>query len=253
MILSLSIVVSPVKTLSRKSTKPKKRLSWRIEQEHWKRGLLELVGVDEAGRGPLAGPVVAAAVVFSRECCGSFPKKLRGINDSKQLDESEREHYYTQIKLHADAVGVGVVAPQEIDEINILQATMRAMTMAVEQVSEQLAAMDRQPELLLVDGNYFRTRLPYEYRTVVDGDAKSPMIAAASVIAKVTRDRIMCEFDGVYPAYNFARHKGYSTPEHRALIAAHGLSPIHRLSFRTVALQQGPPLYTELAPEDLLV
>src|SRR5439155_8838052 len=139
------------------------------------------------------------------------------------------ERLYTVIHKHASAVGVGIVSAQEIDEINILQATMRAMTLAVEEAVQQLK--EPEPELLLVDGNYFRTRLRYDFETVIDGDAKSPLIAAASIIAKVTRDRIMKEFDTVYPNYRFGKHKGYATKEHRTILEALGPSPIHRLTF----------------------
>lgn len=215
-----------------KKERERKPLSWRTERPHWKRGVYTIVGVDEAGRGPLAGPVVAGAVYFDYDKCQKFPKTLRDLNDSKQLVEEERERFYDLILKHARAWGVGIVSRQDIDTHNILRATMMAMTIAVDQVATQLSAENASPEMILVDGNYFRTALPYEYQTVIDGDAKSPLIAAASVIAKVTRDRIMVELDKVYPQYNFKSHKGYGTPEHLRLLKEHGPCPEHRLSFR---------------------
>jgi ribonuclease HII len=215
---------------SRKA-KPRKHLTWGIERAFWKRGLYSLVGIDEAGRGPLAGPVVAAAVIFPYELCQKFPKDLKGLTDSKQLSEAEREDYFEAIKCHAKAFGIGIVGQQTIDEINILRATMQAMTIAVEQVVTSLATTDDAPDVLLIDGNYFRTSLPYEYKTVIDGDAKSRLIAAASVLAKVTRDHIMKDLHEHYPEYNFKQHKGYGTREHRAALRAHGPCPIHRQSF----------------------
>jgi len=223
---------SASQTATKKRTSSKvKRISWRIERPHWQTGKRFLVGVDEAGRGPLAGPVVAAAVVFPYELCQKLPKGLRGLNDSKQVPEPERERLFEEIKTHALAFGIGVISGKEIDEINILRATMKAMTVAVDELASSLAAESCAPELLLIDGNYFRTTLPYEFQTVIDGDAKSPLIAAASILAKVTRDRIMKELDAIYPQYNFGKHKGYGTPEHRKAIKEHGLCPEHRISF----------------------
>jgi ribonuclease HII len=214
-----------------RKAKSRKPLTWGIERAFWKRGLHSLVGVDEAGRGPLAGPVVAGAVIFPYEICQKFPKDLKGLTDSKQLTEPEREDYFEAIKCHARAFGIGIVSPQVIDEINILRATMQAMTIAVEQVVTALAESDESPDVLLIDGNYFRTSLPYEYKTVIDGDAKSRLIAAASVLAKVTRDNIMKDLHEHYPEYNFKQHKGYATREHRAALKVHGPSPVHRQSF----------------------
>jgi ribonuclease HII len=208
-------------------------LSWKTERAHWKRGIFSILGVDEAGRGPLAGPVVAAAVYFDYDTCRKFPKSLRDLNDSKQLSEEERERFYNLIIEHARSWGVGIVSHEVIDRINILQATMQAMTIAVEQAAEHAL-----PELLLVDGNYFRTKLPYPYRTVKHGDAISPLIAAASVIAKVTRDRIMLELHEKYPVYHFASNKGYGVPAHLRALEKHGPCPEHRRSFRTERFQE---------------
>lgn len=227
------VAVEDTATASSARTAKRKYLTWGIERTYWKKGIFNLVGVDEAGRGPLAGPVVAGAVIFSQETCEKFPKDLKGLTDSKQLSETEREDFFEAIKCHALAFGVGIVSPQVIDEINILRATMQAMTIAVEQVAQSLSALDMTPEVLLVDGNYFKTALPYEFRTIVDGDARSRSIAAASVIAKVTRDTIMKDLDQHFPKYNFKQHKGYATKEHRRAIREHGPSPIHRRSFLT--------------------
>jgi ribonuclease HII len=217
--------------------KARPRLGWRIEKRHWKRSELVLVGVDEAGRGPLAGPVVAAAVSFERSRCKAFPIALHELDDSKMLNAETRDKLFDLIQEHADAIGIGIVEASEIDAINILQATMRAMTIAVEQLADRLMAKDRIPECLLVDGNYFRTTLRYPFETIVGGDGKSPHIAAASVIAKVTRDRIMMALHAQYPQYNFAQHKGYGTPAHCAAIREFGMSEVHRKSFRTKSLQ----------------
>jgi len=232
-------------------TRARKPLSWNTERAHWKRGIYSIIGVDEAGRGPLAGPVVAAAVFFDYDKCRNFPKSLRDLNDSKQLLEKEREHFYKLILKHARSWGVGIVSHEVIDKINILQATMRAMTIAVDQAAEKLAAENILPELLLVDGNYFRTTLPYEYRTIVDGDAKSPLIAAASVLAKVTRDRIMVELHEQYPHYNFKSNKGYGVPEHLRALKEHGPCPIHRCSFRPDRFQEEMAFETILTEEAL--
>jgi ribonuclease HII len=228
------------------------RLSWKTERTHWKRGIFSIMGVDEAGRGPLAGPVVAAAVLFDYEKCKNFPKSLRELNDSKQLKEEERERFYTLIVKHARSYGVGIVSREVIDRINILQATMQAMTIAVEQAAQKLASEEIVPELLLVDGNYFRTSLPYQYQTVVDGDSKSPLIAAASVLAKVTRDRIMYKLHELYPHYNFASNKGYSVPEHRRALKEHGPCPEHRRSFRPERFQK-ELLFETILTEEAMV
>jgi ribonuclease HII len=178
-----------------------------------------VVGVDEAGRGPLAGPVVAAAVVLDRKRCP------RGIDDSKKLCFEVRESLYGKLQQVA-RVGVGIATVEEIDRYNIFWATMLAMTRAVE-------AIGIEPGTVLVDGN----RCPdwrYPSKAIVGGDAKSRSIAAASIVAKVTRDRMMAEYAEAHPHYGWATNKGYGTPEHVAALDLHGLTPLHRRSFAPV-------------------
>jgi ribonuclease HII len=194
------------------SAKFSNRLSY--ERELWQKGLTLVAGVDEAGCGPLAGPVVAAAVVFP---CGwsetGLAGELRGLNDSKQLTEAQREKYYSILTAHPDIrYAVASVEVEVIDRINIHQASHRAMNLALNQLQPP-------PEHVLVD------------TPLVKGDARSYSIAGASVLAKVTRDRLMREFDRLYPGYGFAEHKGYGTPQHLAAIQALGACPIHRRSF----------------------
>jgi ribonuclease HII len=189
-----------------------------LEETYRSRGAERIAGVDEAGRGPLAGPVVAAAVVFSP---GVF---IPGVDDSKVLSPPRREALAVEIRAKAAEVGVGVVPHDEIDRINILRATNLAMEQAVR-------ALAVPPDLLLIDGNSFRHDT-LTFVNIVDGDALCFSIAAASIIAKVERDRIMMEYDRQYPEYGFAAHKGYGTEQHRKAIAEFGLSPIHRKSFR---------------------
>ncbi|MBX2992527.1 MAG: ribonuclease HII [Bacteroidetes bacterium] len=190
---------------------------FRFERELWGRGIHHIAGIDEAGRGPLAGPVVAAAVIFERD------KQIPGVNDSKQLSHEEREELYQLIIARALTFGVGIVHHDVIDSINILQATYRAMHEATRQLSIV-------PDHLLIDGNRFAENgIPFT--TIIDGDALSFSVAAASIVAKVTRDRLMVEFDTLYPGYGFAKHKGYATPEHREAIKQLGLCEIHRRSF----------------------
>ncbi len=182
-------------------------------------GYRSIAGVDEAGRGPLAGPVVAAAVILK-----TFAFKER-IDDSKKLSAKKREKAYHEI-IKKSIVGVGIVDEKTIDRINIYQATKKAMQLA-------LSSLKIPPEYVIVDGIMkLSTRCPM--KCIPKGDSKSISIAAASIIAKVTRDRIMSEYDSVYPEYGFARHKGYGTKLHMAAIKKHGPSPIHRRSFRPV-------------------
>ncbi len=190
--------------------------SFRFEREHSEPS----VGVDEAGRGPLAGPVVAAAVILDRR------RVPRGIDDSKKLGEDARETLYERI-VRAHGWGVGVVEVEEIDRINIYHATMLAMTRAVD-------ALGIEPGMVLVDGNAL-PKWRYPARAIVSGDALSRSIAAASIVAKVTRDRMMREYDLAHPGYGWRQNKGYGTAEHRAALLELGPTPLHRRSFAPVA------------------
>jgi ribonuclease HII len=204
-----------------------------FERMYWQQGVIRLAGVDEAGRGPLAGPVVAAAAILpSRWAESGLPTELTGLNDSKQLTELQRESYFAflttcaEIEFAIAAVDVGV-----IDKINILQATHRAM-------NEALAQLNPPPAHALVDGRPVKTlRVPQT--AIVKGDARSYSIAAASVLAKVTRDRVMRQYHAQWPEYNFAGNKGYGTAEHLAAIEKYGPCPIHRKSF--APLKQSEP------------
>ena len=183
-----------------------------------------IAGVDEAGRGPLAGPVVAAAVVLDKR---NIPD---GIADSKELDADARREIYQAIIASAQ-VGIGVADVERIDAENILNASLWAMTQAV-------SRLEQQPRLVLVDGNKPPT-VPCAARCIVQGDAKCLSIAAASIVAKVVRDAMMAEIARAYPSYGFDRHKGYGTREHHAAIARYGITPHHRRSFRPVQLALG--------------
>ena len=196
-----------------------------FERELWQKGTLNVAGVDEAGCGPLAGPVVAAAVLFPCSWLeAGLCSKLRGLNDSKQLTGEDRERYFSILTTHPEITyGIGVVDVETIDQINILQAAHRAMNFALEQL--QPAAQH-----VLVDGRPVKSlRVPHT--PIVKGDCKSYSIAAASVLAKVTRDRLMVELDRRHPGYGFAEHKGYSTPQHLTAIRELGPCAIHRRSF----------------------
>ena len=196
-----------------------------FERALWRKNLTRVAGVDEAGRGPLAGPVVAAAAILSAKWAESgLPRELEGLNDSKQLTELQREKFFAFITACGEIeFAIAEVDAAQIDEINILQATHRAM-------NDALAKLNPQPQHALVDGRPVKTmRIPQT--AIVKGDARSYSIAAASVLAKVTRDRLMLEFDRQFPEYGFAGHKGYGTARHLAAIAAHGPCPIHRKSF----------------------
>src|SRR5262245_57886055 len=195
------------------------------ECELWQSGSTQVAGVDEAGCGPLAGPVVAAAVVFPRAWleAGLYPK-LRGLNDSKQLSEEQREKFFSILTSHPEIrYAIASVDVEMIDRINIRQAAWRAMNIALDQLQPK-------PEHVLVDGLKIRW-LPYPQTALVQGDARSYSIAAASVLAKVSRDRVMLEFDKQHPGYGFAEHKGYATPQHLTAIRERGPCPIHRRSF----------------------
>lgn len=181
-----------------------------------------VAGVDEAGRGPLAGPVVAAAVILNPEI------KIIGLDDSKKLTERERERLFSEIKDKAVAVGVGIIDNKVIDRINILQATFRAMQEAINKLTPR-------PDYILIDGNRELPGIEIQQETVVDGDSKVNTIAAASIIAKVCRDRILDDYHSTYPEYGFLRNKGYGTSEHIEALKKHGPSPIHRYSFFIVS------------------
>jgi len=183
-------------------------------------GFLTIAGIDEAGRGPLAGPVVAAAVVLPRNHI------IPGVDDSKKLTAARRDSLYARIMAEALAVGVGISDNLTVDRINILQATLRAMETAVRGLAVA-------PDYLLIDG-ISKTSLHIPQKTVKQGDCRSISIAAASIIAKVTRDRLMTEYDCHYPGYGFAGHKGYGSAAHLAAIASLGPCPIHRITFRGV-------------------
>ena len=188
-----------------------------FEKTAYSSGFMCVAGIDEAGRGPLAGPVMAAAVIL--------PKGLTiiGVDDSKKLSPGKREKLFDIIMDQAVSVGVGVISPAEIDQINILQATRRAMLAAVQQLSVK-------PDYLLIDGiSTIASTLPQ--KTIKKGDSLSLSIAAASIIAKVTRDRIMVEMDSKYPGYGLAGHKGYGSAAHMEAIRKLGPSPIHRMTF----------------------
>ena len=174
-------------------------------------------------------PDLSSLLPFSSLLVGNC-RKIFNFNDSKKLSATNREELYDTICDIAIAYGIGIVSAQEIDEINILRATMKAMTLAVIKLEESFNEI--KPEILLIDGNYFKTTLSYPFRTIINGDALSPSIAAASIIAKVTRDRIMKEMHEVYPLYNFQKNKGYATQEHRNAIKEHGQCFEHRRSFK---------------------
>jgi ribonuclease HII len=202
-------------------------LSDRFEFERvlWQKNLVRVAGVDEAGRGPLAGPVVAAAAILPAKWAeAGLPRELEGLNDSKQLTLAQREKFFALLTACGEIeFAIAEVDAAQIDEINILQATHRAMNAA-------LAKLNPQPQHALVDGRPVKTmRMPQT--AIVKGDARSYSIAAASVLAKVTRDRLMLELHAQFPEYGFADHKGYGTARHLAAIAAHGPCPIHRRSF----------------------
>ncbi|HEY5081839.1 MAG TPA: ribonuclease HII [Bauldia sp.] len=196
----------------------------RLERRARRRGAELVAGVDEAGRGPLAGPVVTAAVVFAGR---RFPE---GLDDSKRLTGAERERLFELI-LAAGTVSIAIASRARIDRMNILRASLWAMSRAV-------AGLSCQPDHLLVDGNMLPPDLACSAEAVIGGDALSVSIAAASIIAKVTRDRLMANVGRAFPGYGFERHMGYSTPEHFAALREHGPCPYHRQSFAPVREQQ---------------
>lgn len=190
-----------------------------IEESLYEKGYKLVCGVDEAGRGPLCGPVVAAAVILKPG------QMIDGVNDSKKISEKKREKLYEDIMANALAVGVGMSDVDVIEDVNILNATKLAMKQAISNLKIQ-------PEYVLIDGNQM-IDITMDAETVVSGDAKSESIAAASIIAKVTRDRMLLEWDKEYPEYGFAKHKGYGTKAHIEAIGKYGLIPLHRKSFCT--------------------
>ena len=190
---------------------------WELENELFDSGIGVICGVDEAGRGPLAGPVCAAACILPRGL------EIEGLNDSKKLSEKRRDALYDVIKEKAVSYGIAFATVEEIEELNILGATYLAMNRAIEQLLVT-------PDLALIDGNR-NAGIQVNSQPVVKGDSKCADIAAASILAKVTRDRYMLELDKEYPMYGFAKHKGYGTKDHYAAIREHGISPAHRPSF----------------------
>jgi len=196
-----------------------------FERVLWTQGVTRVAGVDEAGRGPLAGPVVAAAAILPPQWAESgLPPELEGLNDSKQLTAAQREKFFTFLTACPEVqFAIAQVGAGQIDAINILRATHRAM-------NDALAQLQPAPEHALVDGRPVKTMLVPQ-TAIVQGDARSYSIAAASVLAKVTRDRLMLVFDRQWPKYGFAEHKGYGTEQHLAAILAHGPCPIHRRTF----------------------
>ena len=200
----------------------------KIEEELYLQGVTSIAGIDEAGRGPLAGPVVVACVVMPRD------SMIEGVNDSKKVSEKKREKLYDQIIEASIAYGVGIISQTEIDRINILNATKEGLTTAIKEMEKNLQERKRafdKPEIILVDALTKIDTDHIPYRSIIKGDAKSYSIAAASIIAKVTRDGIMRQWDEVYPRYGFAQHKGYGTAAHIAAIKEYGLCPLHRRSF----------------------
>lgn len=188
------------------------------ENELRKKGFNKICGIDEAGRGPLAGPVVVASVIMPAD------SMIEGVNDSKKVSEKKREALYDKIIEEAISYGVAIIGQDEIDEINILNATKKGLTMSLKELTVK-------PDLILVDALEHIDTMGIPYESIIKGDAKCYSISCASIIAKVTRDRIMREWDKVYPEYNFAQHKGYGTAKHIEAIRQYGLCPIHRRSF----------------------
>ena len=193
---------------------------WKFEREVSARGFSQIAGIDEAGRGPLAGPVVSAAVILP----GDFD--VQGVDDSKKLTPARRDRLYSKIVDRARSVGVGIVDCGQIDRINILQAALLSMAKAA-------GKLDPAPDFLLIDG-IFTIPSDTQQKAIPKGDSLSISIAAASIVAKVTRDRIMARYHAKFPEYGFDRHKGYPTRAHREAIARYGISPIHRLTFKGV-------------------
>ena len=189
-----------------------------IDEEIYNNGAKYICGIDEAGRGPLAGPVVVASVIMPRD------SMIEGVNDSKKISEKKRERVYEQIIKEAISYSVGIIDESKIDEINILQATKEGLT-------ESIKELKVVPDIILVDALRGINTCNIPYKSIIKGDATSYSIAAASIIAKVTRDRLMVKYDEMYPEYGFAKHKGYGTAKHIEAIKEYGICPIHRRSF----------------------
>ena len=193
---------------------------WFYEKKAFEKGFFNIAGVDEAGRGPLAGPVVSAAVILPAL------SRLSDISDSKRLTPKKRIHLYDKIYDHAVSIGIGIIDAIEIDRINVLQASLLAMAISVENLAPQ-------PDCLLIDGTFsISSNVPQ--KPIPKGDALSISIAAASIVAKVTRDRLMERYHQDYPQFGFIKHKGYPTKAHKAAIRQYGCCPIHRRSFKGV-------------------
>lgn len=199
--------------------KEKTRLKkmWEYEQKFFEKGYIKIAGIDEAGRGPLAGPVVAAAVILDRDII------IPGINDSKKISEKKREYLHSEIIDKAISVGIGVVSETVIDDINILNATHQAMEKAIQN-------LHLKPDFLLIDAETL-SNINIPQMPIKKGDALSISIAAASIIAKVERDKILKSYESIYPGYGFGRHKGYGTKLHIECIRKYGLLPVHRRTF----------------------
>lgn len=200
----------------------------KIEKELYAKGVKSICGIDEAGRGPLAGPVVVASVIMPED------SMIEGVNDSKKVSEKKREILYEKIIEEAVAYGVGIIDQNEIDKVNILNATKEGLTKSIQELEKDLKEKNRgfdKPEIILVDALTKIDTDGISYRSIIKGDAKSYSIAAASIIAKVTRDRIMRQWDEVYPEYGFEKHKGYGTAVHIQAIKEHGICPLHRKTF----------------------
>lgn len=189
------------------------------EKELYENGISFIAGVDEVGRGPLAGPVVAAAVILPKNC------KIKGLNDSKKIPKKKHEEIFQAVKDNALAIGIGIMDNQVIDQVNIYEATKLAMKEAISQ-------LEPQPEHLLIDA--MKLDLPISQTSIIKGDANSLSIAAASIVAKVTRDKIMSNYDEEFPGYDFAQNAGYGTAKHLEGIEKHGITPIHRTSFEPI-------------------
>ena len=206
-------------------------MSWEFEKEAGHKGFNAIAGVDEAGRGPLAGPVVSASVILP------FSFVDDDITDSKKLTPKKRDRLHEKIYEEAVSIGVGIVESDEIDQTNILKASLRSMLLAVND-------MDIQPDFLLIDGKFAIPFLNLPQKPIIKGDALSISISAASIIAKVTRDRIMAGYHQIYPQYGFSGHKGYPTKAHKAAVKEFGPCPIHRRTFRGVK-EFVDPLFTD--------